>query len=450
MSREDPLKAEKDFTATLDEQFPQIDVLGASDYKSALDKLLLLEKQTRQSSDLASSKRVLLKIVQLLVANNDWELLNEQVTLLAKKHGQLKNAVQAMVQEVINHLETIAGNEKLTIATIENIRNVTENKIHVEVERARVSKKLSEIYFAKGDLDKAVEILCDLQVETYGLMELREKTEFILQQVQLTVLQKDFTQAKIISKKILVKTIAKFADLKIRYYKLAIEISLHAHEYLAVVTHYLAIVDILKAHPDLMPSATEYQQILVAIIYFVILSPYDNLQSDLINKIKVNPLFQKVTPHFELVKLFTTKELTRWPILQENFDTVLFASVTFDLKTAAGAQHYKDLKSRVIEHNLRVVSEYYSQISTKRLTTLLDLTESESEQFISDLVTKGIIYARINRPARIISFSKPKDQNDLLNDWCNDIDSLLDHVETIGHMITKEEMMNKIKVTGKA
>ena len=54
MSREDPIKAEKDFSATLDEQFPLIEKI--SDYKQALDKYLVLEKQTRQSSDLASSK----------------------------------------------------------------------------------------------------------------------------------------------------------------------------------------------------------------------------------------------------------------------------------------------------------------------------------------------------------------------------------------------------------
>ena len=39
MSREDPIKAEKDFSATLDEQFPLIEKI--SDYKQALDKYLV-------------------------------------------------------------------------------------------------------------------------------------------------------------------------------------------------------------------------------------------------------------------------------------------------------------------------------------------------------------------------------------------------------------------------
>lgn len=482
MLREDPLKAEKDFSATLDEQFPSIDVLAASDYKAAVDKLLLLEKQTRQLLDLALLKRTLIKMVDVLAAHGDWALLNEQVVLLSKKHGQLKNAVQAMVQAVMAHLDEIALDEKLTVESIENIRSVTENKIYVEVERARVLKRLLDLYFAKGDLDKALDILCDLQVETYGLMELKEKIEFILEQVNLTVLQKDFTQAKILSKKILVRLLAPFPALKYRYYRLMIEVALSDHDYLLVVRHYLSIIEFVKAEgegeeeeavgsvppadgdgdvelvdADADPATITpvldqetYQKLLVAVIYFVVLLPYDNYQHDLIQKVKSNPVFAKVKPQFELVELFTTQELMRWPVLKENYDAILFQLEIFDRQDLArhGAKHYEDLRHRVIEHNLRVISAYYSQITTKRLTVLLDLSEHETEGFILELVTKGVIYAKIDRPARVVSFSKPKTLNELLNDWCSDIDLLLNHLETIGHLITKEDMMHQIKAQG--
>ena len=52
-------------------------------------------------------------------------------------------------------------------------------QIFVEVERARVTKILSDIKRSQGDLKGAAEILCELQVETFGSMERREKTEFI-------------------------------------------------------------------------------------------------------------------------------------------------------------------------------------------------------------------------------------------------------------------------------
>ena len=190
MSREDPIKAEKDFSATLDEQFPLIEKI--SDYKQALDKYLVLEKQTRQSSDLASSKRVLNKIVTTLVDNNDWEYLNDLITILSKKHGQLKSSIQAFIKDVIDNLDKLDENNKqqleLKMKLIETIRTVTDKKIFVEVERAIVSRQLAKIYLNKlNDLDKAVEILCDLQVETYSLMPFSDKIEYILEQIQLTL-----------------------------------------------------------------------------------------------------------------------------------------------------------------------------------------------------------------------------------------------------------------------
>lgn len=45
----------------------------------------------------------------------------------------------------------------------------------------------------------------ELQVETYGSMERREKVEFILEQMRLCLAKKDYVRAQIISKKISIK-----------------------------------------------------------------------------------------------------------------------------------------------------------------------------------------------------------------------------------------------------
>jgi 26S proteasome regulatory subunit N5 len=77
-----------------------------------------------------------------------------------------------------------------------------------------------------------------------------------------------------------------------------------------------------------------------------------------------------------------------------------------------------------------------------RLSTFLDLSEEESENYLSDLVTSGAIYARVDRPAKTVSFSKSKDANDVLNEWSGNIHNLLGLCEKLGHLITKEEMMH--------
>jgi 26S proteasome regulatory subunit N5 len=441
MSDETLIKAEKDFSSILDTQLPEIDLQAKTDFNVALERLLTLEKQTRQAADLSSSKRVLTRIIQL-TRGSDWKLMNEQIQLLSKKHGQLKQAITALVQEATAGLET-APDLATKIETIENIRAVTEGKIFVEVERARVSRTLSKIKEAQGDIEAATEILGELQVETYGSMDMREKTEFILEQVELYIKKGDFIQALIISKKIVARYFDNLdvQDLKLRYYELMIQIGLHDGRYLDICKYYRSVYDT----PSIIADEQRWKQTLENIVFFIILAPYDNLQSDLIHKIELDPKLASLPVHSELLKCFTADELMRWPKVEEIYGVALKAVSVFDVTNPQGKARWDDLRKRVIEHNIRVVAKYYTRITTHRLTALLDLTERETEDFLSKLVTQGTIYARINRPERIVAFAKPKDSNDTLNEWSNNISTLLNHVETIGHLIAKEEMMSGIR-----
>jgi 26S proteasome regulatory subunit N5 len=70
------------------------------------------------------------------------------------------------------------------------------------VERARVTRMLAKIKEDEGAIAEASEILQELQVETFGSMERKEKVDFILEQMRLCLLKNDFIRAQIISRKI--------------------------------------------------------------------------------------------------------------------------------------------------------------------------------------------------------------------------------------------------------
>lgn len=139
------LKADKDFTKDVDKTIPEAESLAKvpnpprrytdqlltmkqSDLQGAIDKLLVLEKQTRQASDLPSTSRLLVAIVTICRDSGDWAMLNEQVQLLSKKHGQLKQAITKMVQVVMGFLDN-TPNQETKISTIETLRTVTEGKV---------------------------------------------------------------------------------------------------------------------------------------------------------------------------------------------------------------------------------------------------------------------------------------------------------------------------------
>lgn len=446
MSSEELRKAEKDFSATLDEQFPLIEKLP--DYKNAVDRYLVLEKQIRQSLDLPLSKRIIAKIVDTLVDHGDWAYLDELVVVLAKKHGQLKAAIQVMVQHVISHFDRLSHDDPEQLQTkihiIETIRTVTDKKIFAEVERAQVSRVLAEIYLAQDNLDLACEILCDLQVETYLMMPFPTKVEYILQQVDLTLRRHDYAQARVLLRKILIKTLKNYPEAdkhKETYFGYLLQLDKHAQDYVEVVRHLLLLAEI-PAVKELLA----YTELLVLIVYYVVLAPHDNLQADLLHSVKANAAVAKHVPSkvFRLLELFTNTELIQGEALEKEYEPE-FAQ----LPVFADDANRKNLQKRVVEHNLRIVNKYYLCIHMLRLLHLLHLDEAATEAYVSDMVNAGMITAKINRPQGIIKFDKHgalgESVNDLLNAWIYDVDSLLEEVDSIGHLINKEEMMHGIK-----
>ncbi|KAK4555223.1 proteasome regulatory particle subunit [Recurvomyces mirabilis] len=483
------LKADKDYTKEVDSAIPEAESLASNGQtQAAIDRLLALEKQTRQSSDLPSTSRLIVKIVTICKESGDWSLLNEQVLLLSKKHAQLKQAITKMVQVVMGFLDDAPSQDtKLTV--IETLRTVTEGKIFVEVERARVTRILSNIKREQKDITSAKDILCELQVETFGSMSRREKTEFILEQVSLCIDDNDWTQAGILSRKISTRYFNRkpkrtpeeiekrkkekeeqarkqadtavgedanadpeednVTDLKLRFYEQQITLAKHDDKYLEACKHYRQVLD-TEAVED---NAEHLKASLQRVIYFILLAPYDNEQNDLLHRIAQDSRIPTSCPtEHQLLKLFTVPELMRWPSIQKNFGPQLTSTDIFTTSEnkddPKSHQRWQDFRKRVIEHNVRVIAKYYTRITFPRLTSLLDLPAKETEKYISDLVVSKTIYARIDRPAQIVSFEKTRDADEVLNQWSGDMKSLLGLLERIDHLITKEEMMARIQPAG--
>merc|ERR1711998_562008 len=99
--------------------------------------------------------------------------------------------------------------------------------------------------------------------------------------------------------------------------------------------------------------------------------------------------------------------------------------------------------SRTTQHNLRVAAKYYNRIRTARLAHLLGLTTNEVEE-VSTLVSDGQLFAKIDRPAGIMTFKKAMKPEETLSDWASDVSSLLNLVERTCHLINKEHMIHKL------
>jgi len=261
-----------------------------------------------------------------------------------------------------------------------------------------------------------------------------------LDQVRLCLAKSDFIRAQIISRKITPKAIegVEFQDLKLRYYELMIRYYHHNNDFLNICKSYRAMYDTKNVQED----NEKWKELLRYIVVYIVLSPHDNEQSDLIHKINQDKKLLEVPQYQTLLKFFISRTLVRWPTLEQAYANELNSLPIFqgDMR----ATLWKHLHSCVVEHNISVVAEYYERIRASRLAELLDLSEKETEKYVSDMVSNGSVWAKIDRPKGIINFRKRKDPSDVLNTWSHDVGELLELLEKTCHLIHRENMVHNL------
>ncbi len=223
----------------------------------ALDELLVWEKKTRLAADTSSTKLIASAILELIRSCNDWKSLNDHISLLCKRRAQLKQVVQEVIRKGVSYVDQ-APDTSSKYELIETLRDVSSGKVHliflkictdffsqifVELERARLTKTLAEMKEKEGKISEAADILQEVQVETVGSMEKKEKAEFLLEQIRLTLDKHDYIRSSLIAQKVSRKVLEEqdFQQLKIKFYELMIRYHMHESNYLEICKAYHAI-----------------------------------------------------------------------------------------------------------------------------------------------------------------------------------------------------------------
>jgi 26S proteasome regulatory subunit N5 len=357
-----------------------------------------------------------------------------------------------------NKATNVSIDEKEKLALLVTLHEVTEGKVYVESEHAKVTRLLANLKESSGLIQEAADLMFDLQVETYGSMDLVEKMDYILDQMRLSIAIRDFSQTQIISKRIQPKhfksdSSADLQSKKLDYYRMMVQLALNDQDYLQCAQHFYNIYDT----DSIQQSPPELQSVVQKMMFFTMLAPHTNEQVDLKNRLynqckPIQELFEKKdTPkslnlHKAFLKSFLTQEIMRWPVIEAAYCPTLNETV---ISLNCGSLLSESLwvpilKDRVMEHNLRVISKYYQRITMTRLSVILDTDIPTTEQLIGKMVVDGIIYGRLDRPAGIVTFTPKKDPEQVLAEWADRMQKLLDLVVKANHLIAREDIVRSV------
>ncbi|EPS67773.1 hypothetical protein M569_06999, partial [Genlisea aurea] len=290
---------------------------GFGSLEESIEALLNVEKQMRQIGDVAGTRKAVIEILELCFQAGAWKILNEQIVLISKRRGQLKQAVQAMVQKAMQYIDQTPDLDT-KIDLIKSLNSVSAGKIYVEIERARLIKKLAKIKEEQGLIAEAAELMQEIAVETFGAMAKTEKIAFILEQVRLCLDRQDYVRAQILSRKISPRVfeadtskdkkkpkegesiieeppadIPSLLELKRIYYQLMIRYYAHNNDYLEICRCYKSIYDI----PSVKEDPDQWIPVLRKICWYMVLSPHDPMQSSLLNLTLEDKNLAEI-PHF--------------------------------------------------------------------------------------------------------------------------------------------------------
>jgi 26S proteasome regulatory subunit N5 len=437
----------KDFTKEVEEAVAKAQTLAKDgNLSEAINTLLPLEKATRNAQDSPACSTVVVSVTTMCFENGDWDTGISTVTMLAKRRSVLNTPVLNMVKKAIEYVEKSPSEEK-KIALIEALREITEGKIFLELESARLTRMLAIIKEKNGDIAEAASIMQEVAVETVGSMDAREKADYILEQVRLCLAKKDYVRAEIIGKKIKRDKLVKqgFHDLKLRHCELMIEFNTHEKKMLPLAKDFLSRFNT----PSVQEDEAAWTKALERVVVYIALAPQDAEQRQLIQEVYAEKKLAKLVDFKWVLERMRTPEVC--------LDLVTKASIVgHDMFTGKewdgtetgverGKAYWKLLRRRVMEMNSRTIAGYYRRIPLDRMAQLLNTNRDELEAILSDMVSDKILFCKIDRPMGIATFVKAKSPEEILDAWSTDVSNMLSLVDQTCHLISKETMVNNTK-----
>jgi len=410
---------------------------------TALSLLFALEKKCRVGNDTPSLVRVVEASLQLCKECSDDEALISTLKTLSSRRSQKSKAVSALVSKAIpwvlqcddfTPLEVTNDDQKeIRERIVVVLRDITDGKLFLEAERARLTRALAILKERDGKVAEAADVLQEVHIETYGSLSKREKVEFLLEQIRLTLEKKDYVRAHIVANKVNRKVLGEegMEDEKVRFFTLMLEYHQHQEDAFELAKDYHQIYSTITVQNN----EENWKLALTNTVVFLVLSAYTSEQQDMMNRINLDPKLKKIPECKETLKLFLKKEIIAYPTPHQS----ALESLPSVRRSSADDEAWpKVFRTRVVQHNVRIAALYYDRIEGRRLAEILGLEHAALEQEISKMVSDGSVYAKIDRPNDVIRFKARKSPEEILSDWGADIKHLLNLVESTTHLIHKE------------
>jgi len=415
-----------------------------------MEALLEEEKLARLDGDKERSTEILRKLVDSTKTNE--ETVN-MIKNMSKKKGQSKEALWSMIErsfvlkrdqcsielvpysfrevKEIDLVEEMYREEKLPeqevfdefLVFLQSLLHlVIEGKIYLEGLRVFVTDSIKQILLSQNRIREALDVIYNVHVETFSSLSLRDTITYQLEQIRLSVLSRDFDRATVLSRRVSMRHLEEIPELKKFYLNRMVFVHLGKSEYASTAE----VFNTIRKQNEQEDTPTSEAPAL-GILYSA-LSIHEKSSKDVLKRCTES----KHCPDSARVigELFTSKR----PIRKNEIEPML-AQLDAKLEKIFRT-HIKEIEDRILEHNVLVVSQCYSRITTKKISKLFAIKEETVIFLITEMVGKNLISGTVDQISGVVTFSPRSNE---LHDWSAEIDSCLDLIIKTAHNIAKAE-----------
>lgn len=361
-----------------------------------------------------------------------------------------------MLKLIFDSIYPSCSNQEEQMSILKSIIELTEGKIYVEFEYSRAVRYLTEILLSQGKIEEATKLVQDIQIETFGSLDRLYKTEYVLFQMKTLITKGDFIRTLIVSNKIIRSNLDEegIENYKIGFYLLMIRYYIHEENYFETCICYQILYNFymkLVSNPNKIDpnnkelfttfSTLSAKDLFEKYIYFLNISPPNNETKSKILETKTTYI-KELEEYSTLGKLISLKTGDEIVQVSEDYLSQYDNSIFYDNSEffVNGKANAKLFRKYVIQHNITVFHRFYIQINLKRISEIIQVNTDEVEAEICDMVMNKFIYAKINRIKGTASFRLKQTfdrRSDTIN---NDLNKMLETLETTCHLIHKETL----------
>lgn len=422
-----------------------------------LKKLIEAERTARLDDDFVKSNQLCQTIVKTLYNRGDFPNFLKILEYLAQRKNQSREAIISIVKYSLDEVLPVQPKEK-QVELLQTLILITEGKIFVETEYSQAIKKMANIHIQDGEIAKAAKLVQDVQIEAFGSLDRKYKTEYILYQMNILIENNDYIRTLIVSNKINRKHLEDegFEQLKVEFYMLMIKYYLHEKDYLQVSKSYKVLFDFMKEitkaleKPSEIPAGriegyTECQKkanmnfLFQNYVLFLSICPPELETVNMLNELN-NNYRQDLDQNALILKIVVERLSDDLIVVNEQF---LDEFKVFEIFKDSSL--FRLFRKYWIQHNLSIFEKFYSKIHLQRMQEMINVPTLEIENEIADMVINQYIYAKINRIEQTVNFRKKEEHHDIVNNIKCDLDSVLKNLETTCHLINKEYLKHGIK-----